>query len=195
MNRRNIQVVLDISLSMKECAGMIYLFLCECLDRIWSFRDVRWSIQLTWFAGGSTGQVIFENEQTYTQDRMEFLRELRELRLKKGKMTEAEDVRNGCMSSMEKMYGENGEQILLLFTDYCDSREIFLTDGNGVNRVILFVPEEGWMKYRFRIVGKNGDFQTVMPIIYSPLEGLKKIWDEKQWECLLGYLKEGEEDD
>lgn len=194
MKTRNIQVVLDLSLSMKGCVGMVYLFLQKFLQRLWELPNVKWSLQLTWFSGGQTQSVKFEKNQTYTEDDLEFLRVLRAQSLKKGRMTCAEDVQAGCRESMEQMEGEAGEQILLLFTDYCDRQEVLLTEGKGINRVFLFVPESGMMKYRFPMVNKTGKFQTAMPIIYWPLERLKRTAQEEEWDCLLGYLGEREED-
>ena len=193
MKRRTIQIVLDVSMSMKHCVGIIYIFLNEFLDRISRWENTDWYFQLTVFSGGFVECIQFRNEKNYTQDKSEFMRIFREQKMKKGNVTCAEDVKAGCIQSMEQMKGKSGEQVLFLFTDYRMGKAVSMMEGKGVNRAFFFLPEDCTGHYRMPIVGKNNRFQIAMPVLRWPLENLKKRLSENEWESLLNYLKEGDE--
>lgn len=188
MLKRNIQVIVNLSLPMEGCIGLVYLFLERLLERLVRDREVIWTFQLTWFAPDSSESVIFRENKSYTDDEMEFLREFRNLEIKKGKRSCDQDVILGWQQSMSQMEGKAENQIVLYFSDYYPAREICLTRGIGARRVFLFTPEASPTRYHIRMVSGSGRLQSAMPVIHWPLEELREEFDDGQWENLMDYM-------
>ncbi len=188
---RDINVLLDVSMSMKECIAMIYLFLYE-LDRYLAKNtelEVRY--RLTWFASNKSERVMFENgaaSSTTAREPGKFFARMKTLQLKKGRPTNETDLANGWKTMFDGMEGNAEEQIVLFFSDYRMRGEVSLAEERGVQRVLLFTPGDSRCRYRFHTVNQYGKFQLAMPAVQWPLEQLKEEWDEPMWECLTDYL-------
>lgn len=187
--KKNINIILDMSMSMKTCIGAVCLFLEEMDKRLRRIGNLEFSIQLTWFASEISSTVTFENGRPETRDPVEFFGALRKLSLCRGRqMTSEDDVEAGLKTAFSNMEGEDCEQVLLVFSDYRPKREIRLDRERGVNRVFLFVPEDSHAGYHFRMTGENGNPQIAMPVIQWPLETLMQSWTDSMWSCLTGYM-------
>lgn len=187
--KRNISIILDLSMSMKTCIGAVCLFLEEMDRRLRQIKNQEFSIQLTWFASEISRNVTFENDRLSTRDSVEFFGALRRLTLCRGRqMTSDSDVEAGWKTALNSMEGEDCEQVILFFSDYRIKREIRLDRERGVNRVFLFVPEDSNAEYRLRMTGGNGKPQIAMPVIQWPLETLMQLWTDSMWSCLTDYM-------
>ena len=186
---RNIQIVLDLTMSMKDTIGMVYVFLYELLSLINETKGGLVTFQLTWFSGDAHETVKFENDKIYTDKIGEFFNKLKSLPLKKGKSKESK-IKDALLASMQNAEGEPGQQVVFLFTDYhLDGRcMIDLYESRGVNRVFLFVPKNQGAFYRFKIVDKNNVVQKLMPVLAWNLELLEEAFSEENMEYILGNI-------
>lgn len=186
---RNIQIVLDLTMSMKDTIGMVYVFLYELLSLINETKGGLVTFQLTWFSGDAHETVKFENDKIYTDKIGEFFNKLKSLPLKKGKSKESK-IKDALLASMQNAEGEPGQQVVFLFTDYhLDGRcMIDLYESRGVNRVFLFVPKNQGTFYRFKIVDKNNVVQKLMPVLAWNLELLEEAFSEEDMEYILGNI-------
>lgn len=187
--RKNMKVILDLSMSMKTCIGAVYLFLQELDDRIRKTGALDFEYQLSWFSSGKTDDVVFADDRMSTRDPVEFFGAVRRLTLCRGsRMTSDEDVEAGWKKALSSMAGEAGEQVVFFFSDYRMENEIRLEQEHGVNRVFLFLPANSHARYRFRMTGSSGNVQIAMPILQWSLETLMKPWTESMWSGLMTYM-------
>lgn len=188
--RRKIEIILDMSMSMKTCIGPVYLFLQELDERLRQTEQLDFSCQLSWFAGGNSQNVMFGDGQMSTKDPVEFFGAVRKLTLCRGtRMTSDDDIEAGWKTALSNMDGDGSDQVVLFFSDYRMKHEIRLEKEHGVNRVFLFLPENSHAKYRFRMTGTGGNVQIAMPFLQWSLETLMKPWTESMWSCLMDYMK------
>ena len=192
--KKNINIILDLSMSMKTCIGAVCLFLEEMDQRLRQVSKQEFTIQLTWFASEISEMVTFENDRLFTRDPVEFFGALRKLTLCRGRqMTSDNDVEAGFKTAFGNMEGKDSEQVVLFFSDYRGKREIRMDRERGVHRVFLFVPEDSNAWYHFRMTGENGKPQIAMPVIQWPLETLMHPWTDTMWSWLTDYMSIVEE--
>ncbi len=188
MNKKNIQIVVDISMSMRDTIGLVYVFLYEFLYAIQGKQSLTLSYQLTWFSGDTWDTVDFDNGRNYTDNLNQLFGRMKQLYLKTGQLSNEKTITAALEGAFDAAHGEENEQVLFLFTDYHTKQLLDLTEAGKVRKVFLFVPEGQGEKYRFRIVGKSNVTQKIMPILIWSMESLKEKLSEQDKDCMLAYL-------
>lgn len=188
MRKRNIQIIIDVSMSMKVVIGLVYAFLYQFLSYTQEVGGVMLTFQLTWFSGEEWKCVEFANGKKYTDSFVELMGTVKMLYLKKGAKSNRLVIQQALEASMKQAYGESTEQVLFYFSDYRLKEMLNLDKMCKVNRVFLFVPDGQSVFYRFTIVNVRNTVQKLMPILLWSLESLKEELSENDMECMLNYL-------
>lgn len=193
MRKRNIQIVIDLSMSMKPAIGLVYAYLYQFLSHLCERNEIEIevSFQLTWFMGDTSEQVIFHDDsedRNYTTDFDELMGNIKLLKLRQGARTNAETIQQALQISMQQSHGEPQEQILFFFSDYLPNNVIDMNGFGKLNRVFLFVPKEKGMYYRFQMVNSGNAVHKLMPVLVWDLESLSEKLTEEDMECIQNYL-------
>lgn len=188
---KNIQMVVDVSMSTKEMIGLVYVFLDQFLSHVQTNKDdTQITYQLTWFSGDTCETVSFSNGSFQTESLDRLMGAFKQLKIKKGKKTNAEMLQKALLQSMEYAceQGEAKDQILLYFTDYYLTSVVNVVKSKGISRAFLFVPKDQGAYYKFRIVNNENRAQKLMPVVVWDVNELKKKISPEDMNCLMYYF-------
>ena len=194
--KKNIQIIIDVSMSMKDTIGLVYVYLHQFFSHVQERgENLEVSYQLTWFSGEEYRCVEFKPGRTWTNNHERLMGELKQLKLRRGKSNETV-IKEALLSSLNGSNGEECNQVVFYFSDYYLNDVMYLTEAKGVNRVFLFVPETQGSRYRFKIVNSENRVQKLMPALEWNLEDFKNELSKEDLECFyrlaVGYSEGGE---
>ena len=188
---KNIQIVVDVSMSTKEMIGLVYVFLDQFLSHVQENKDdTQVSYQLTWFSGDTCETVSFPNGSFRTESLDRLMGAFKQLKIKKGKKTNAQMIQNALLQSMECacLDGDAKDQVLLYFTDYHLTSLVNVVKSAGISRAFLFVPKDQGAYYKFRIVNNENRAQKLMPMVVWDVNELEKKLSPEDMNCLMHYF-------